>query len=287
MLKSKMTFNFLGLVSIVAIILRTLLVINNTDDRGLYINEGSPIILIFNTLLIISTLVFLIIPMIDKMPEENRCRNKDKILGPILTILGGFIMFMGLVDFFVIIQLVGSNNWNDFRYYLMMTENGLMRLIISVITFITGWMVTNLSMIIISKKQTANRYGVAIMLAIWTIARAMLFTRSNTTIANIANNMYSMISIISAISFFLGFSKLMFGVDVKSGYRLSLVSGFITALYGMLASIPNYISFFLGKNLSFSIKDIPSIANLSISIFTVIFLFILTYSKGENKDVFN
>lgn len=286
MLKSKRLFIGVWFVSAIAIILRTILIINNTDNRGLYINENSKLLLALKIILIISTLVLFFIPFFDNFPDENRSRNNNSLLGIFMMIFGGVIMFVGLVDFFVLIQLIGTDNLNEFKFLLVNTPNASMKLLTSIIAFITGWNVTTLAIKVISNKPVYNNYFLGIIIIIWSVFRAMLFIKTNTTIATIDDNLYSMITIVFSISFFFGVSKLMFDINYKSGYRMAISSGFMVLLYGLLATVPNYIAFILGKNTFFSIKDTGGITDIAIAIFSILFLYIMLYTTGENSKLF-
>ena len=55
--------------------------------------------------------------------EENRTRNRDKLLGFSMMIFGGVMMFIGLVDFFYILQIVWSSNIKEIISLISMTPN--------------------------------------------------------------------------------------------------------------------------------------------------------------------
>lgn len=286
MLKSKRVFIGVGFVSVITIILRTILIITNTDSRGLYIDKNLKLVLCLRVILIISTLLLFLIPFLDRFPDENRSRNNNSLLGMFMIIFGGVIMFVGLVEFFILIQLIGSDNFNEFKVLLTNTPNAIMKLLTSVIAFITGWNVTTLAIKIINNRPVYNNYFVGIMLVFWSLLRAMLFSKVNTTISNIDDNLYSMLTTIFSISFFFGVSNLMFDVDRKSGYRIAISSGSIVLLYGLLATIPNYIAFIFGKNTFFSLKDTDGITNIAVAVFAILFLCIILYTTGENSNLF-
>lgn len=286
MLKSKRCFLSLGFIGIVVVILRTILIINNTDNRGLYINQSSKIIILLKVVLFIFNILFFILPFFDITPDENRSRNKDGLLGISMAIFGGVIMFVGLVDFFTIFQLIWSPNVKELEYLLLNTPNAIIKVISSVVSFITGWVTTTLSIKILNHRPVSNNYMLAVMFVIWSVIRAMLFTKVNSTVVTIADNLYSIITVIFAILFLFGFSKILFDVNYKSGYKMVISSGFLTIIYGLLCTVPNYIAFILGENTFFSIKDTDGIANLAISIFAIIFLYIIIFSKGENSQMF-
>ena len=287
MLRSKKMFSFLGIISVITIILRTLLIINNTDDAGLYINLQSNVILWLNFILIISSAGMFILPFFDDMPEENRSRNKDKLLGISMACFGGVIMFVGLVEFFTILQLVWSGNIKEMQYFLFNTPNALMKIITSLISFITGWMTAMLAIKVLNNKPIYNNYGVSVMFIIWAIMRAMLFTKVNTTVVSIADNLYSIITIICSILFLFGVSEILFDIKIKTGYKIAVSSGNLLIIYGLLKTVPNYIAIIMHENTFFSIKDTNGITDIMLSLFAVIFLYIIIFSKGENKKLFD
>lgn len=286
MLKSKKLFVGIGLMTVISIILRTMIIVNNTDVSGLYIDRLSGLVGLLKIICVVVTVMALIVPMIDKMPEENRVRNRDKMLGISMIVFSGVMMFIGLVDFFNIYQLVWSTNFAEMQYLLLHTPNSIVKILFSVLSFVTGWVCMTLSMKVLNKVPVNNSYSLSLWLMLWTAVRAMLFSRSNNTITAIADNLYSMIAIIFAISFLLGFSKILFDENCKSGYKMMISSGLICIFYGLMATVPNYIAFFMGKNLFFSVKDTNGVGNLLVAFFAVAILSIIFYSDGENTSMF-
>ena len=81
MCKSKKMFGVFLIITLIAMYLRTILIINNTGVDGMYIHESNTMVSVLKAITIISGLFFWILPFLDKAPEENRTRNRDKLLG--------------------------------------------------------------------------------------------------------------------------------------------------------------------------------------------------------------
>ncbi|MBP0979636.1 MAG: hypothetical protein J6C55_03230 [Oscillospiraceae bacterium] len=124
---SKKVFGSLGFVSLIAVILRTILIINNTDSRGFYINQSSKLVLFLRIIFICFWALAFILPLFDEFPSENRSRNSDKLLGVSMAVLGGIIMFVGLVEFFVMFQLIWSPNFLEIKYLISNTPNSIIK----------------------------------------------------------------------------------------------------------------------------------------------------------------
>lgn len=285
MLKSKKIFLPLCLVSIVTIILRTMLIINNTDELGFYI-EKTPVLTCLNLTLIIFSLICFIVPMFDKFPEENRSRNNDKLLGITSAIFGGVLMFVGLVDFFVMLQLLWSFDFREIIYLLLHTPNSITKILYLIVSFFTGWMLTMTSMKILNNKPVYNNYGLSVMFLTWTVMRILLFVKINTTIVTIADNLYSVIMMIASMVFLFNVSRILFDENYKKGYKWALFSGFILILFGLLSVVPNYIAWFMNQNAFFSIKDTETILTEMLTLFAIVFICVIIYSKGENVKMF-
>ncbi|MBP0979637.1 MAG: hypothetical protein J6C55_03235 [Oscillospiraceae bacterium] len=114
----------------------------------------------------------------------------------------------------------------------------------------------------------------------------MLFTKTHDTIVTIDDHLYSIITIMFSILFLFGLSRLLFDIDYKSGYKMAISSGFILIFFGILDTVPNYIAFFMKKNIFFSVKDTNGIMDLSLAIFAIIFLYIIILKKGEKTIMF-
>ncbi len=290
MFKSKKWFLWFGLFSVISIVLRTILIINNTDISGLYINQSSSLITTLKIVCFIPTFIVLFVAFVvpsNKVPSENRSRNKDKLFGIFFAIFSGAMMFIGLVDFFNIYQSLWSPNFEELKYLIFNTPNSITKILFSVTSFVVGWMSMTLSMKILNKVPVNNNYSLSAVLVLWAVIRSMLFTKTNNTIVTIEDNLYSIIAIIFSISFLFGFSQILFDINCKSGYKMMISSGFVCAFYGLLATVPNYIAFFMGKNLFFSMKDTNGIANFVISVFAITLIYIVLYSEGENTAMFD
>lgn len=286
MLKSKKIFFSLGFFCVLAVVLRTVLIINNTSNEGFYIDQSSKLVLLLRIIFIGFSLVAFILPLFDNFPNENRSRNNDKLLGLSMSVLGGIIMFVGLVEFFVMFQLVWSSNFSELIYLIKNTPNSLIKIIFSIVSFVTGWFITTISVKILNNRSICNNYFLSVVLVFWGVLRAMLFTKTHDTIVTIDDNLYSVIAIIFSISFLFGVSRLLFDIGCNSGYKMAISSGFVMIFFGILDTVPNYIAFFMKKNIFFSVRDTNGIADLSLAMFAVVFLYIIIFKSGENINVF-
>lgn len=286
MVKSKKMFGVFLIITLITICLRTMLIINNTGVDGMYIHESSTMVNILKAITIISCLFFWVLPYLDKAPEENRTRNKDKLLGFSMMIFGGVMMFIGLVDFFNILQVVWSPNIREIISLISMTPNAVIKIILALSTFISGWMTSTISIKVLSGVPINNNYLVSIMFTVSLFIRGLLFFKCTSTIATISDNAYTILAISFGTLFLYSACRLLFNCEIKSGYRLAVSSGYLAIFFGLLNTVPNYVAFFMKKNLFFSVKDTNGISNIAVAFFAIIFLFIILFSDGEIKNMF-
>lgn len=286
MCKSKKMFGVFLIITLIAMYLRTILIINNTGVDGMYIHESNTMVSVLKEITIISGLFFWILPFLDKAPEENRTRNRDKLLGFSMMIFGGVMMFIGLVDFFYILQIVWSSNIKEIISLISMTPNSVMKIILALFTFISGWMTSTISIKVLSGAPINNNYLLSMMFTVSLFIRGIIFFKSTNTIATIRDNAYTILAISFGTLFLYGACRLLFNCEIKSGYRIAVSYGYLAIFFGLLNTVPNYVAFFMKKNLFFSVKDTNGISNITIAIFAIIFLVVILFSDGERQNMF-
>lgn len=281
MTKSKMLFPIFLIVVLFCVAVRSILIINNFDPMtNFYINSEDFNVKMLITVLWITSVLCLLIPFLDKIPEENRIRNNDKLLGLVTGIFSAIVMFTSFMGISTLIQTMPFDSSAQGRQnaFFMVIEIG--------VGLLLSFMLTSIAVIIYNKRTIVKRYIVTILFVVWTILRSLIFVRTVNTIATVPDNLFCILTILCSVLFLFGIGRLLFDVDYIKGYKIAVPFGFLTVLFGFLHSVPNYIVYFMNKHITFSPLSTDNLLSLGIAVYAVTILLIILFTKGEKEELF-
>ena len=284
------------LTVVVAIALRTYQLMFAIDYNTGFFIEGSVVVIILQTLLVVSLAVQVLLVLLWKTPTEYRKTiRKDYSSLAVTSVVVAIMMFLQAI--------IGS-------FYTAMSANPVAgvqaadiskRFAIEDFVAIGLLVMTGISFLYYAAslfRENKKNLGLLLLFPIiFACFHLMRTFMQYTTIANISDNLFDIITLLCATVFVYMFVRSEMGYGTQISEKMIIVSGIMTATFGLLSALSKYIVIILslifpamkvsaGANMADIAKHVsaayPNVAELAFSLFALIL--IIKYLVGKMKQ---
>lgn len=200
-------------------------------DSGFY-TGGAPFVLVFNIILAASVLAMLAL---------SRFRLTDCEFPLAQSGLGGSVL-PSLVCLTIVLFVLEDTGWLRLLPMRGMPLEGNLRVLLcGVLGCLAALFFLATGLRGLMKISGAPNGLLALFPALWQIVLIVAKFNSYTTLTTISDNLLTVLFLVSACVFMVGYARTVCGFSRKDGRNYTIPTGLAASLFGFLLTIPNYV----------------------------------------------